>query len=150
MQNKMSFKLFATLAVFSASLMLSNQVNADSGTVYSPVDPNQEVKPVTPSAKENAPAASSSSTPPVKAPASPVKPKTPSESKPKTTEPKKPQKKKTHKKLLINQDLFNEASTQLVIMNDTDPGGGNAGHSDANLTAMVEMLSGSALYGRRK
>ncbi|WP_057895018.1 hypothetical protein [Lacticaseibacillus brantae] len=148
MQNKMSFKLFATLAVFSASLMFSSQVNADSGTVYSPVDPNQEVKPVTPSAQADVPASSSSSTPPPKAPAVPAESKAPSESKPKA--PARPKKTKSHKKLLINQDLFNEASTQLAIMNDTDPGGGNGGHSDANLTAMVEMLSGSALYGRRK
>lgn len=146
MENKKKIVVLGTLVLFSTALLLQEDVSFANDTIYSPVDPNQEVKPVAPSDVPEE-KTTESSVPVVRTESSSKE-----QPKAKKQTPKKETEKKTmkRKKLYLDEAFFtNDFNHQAIALNGGSSGGGQ-GHSEAQLTETLKLLSGVAIYGRRK
>lgn len=140
MENSKKIILIGSVVLFSTSLMMSDHVSAE-GPIYNPVDPNQRVEPLAPSQKETTESSVEKA----------VVETEPSETEEKPVQAEKPTQKKTmkRKKRYLTDSFFSNESNQFFTMNGDDTGGDGSSHKQ-ELTETLQVLSGVALYGRKK
>ncbi|MDU5335447.1 hypothetical protein [Enterococcus sp.] len=147
MENKKKMIIMGTIALFSTSLLFQNTSLADD--VFSPINPNQKVKPVE----------SSSSTPETTESSVEVASMEPDRTTDSSTEKqskKQPEKKSAkeqtvkRKKRYLDDSFFSNESNQFTTLNSSGTPGGSDDFTDARLAETMKVLSGIALYGRKK
>lgn len=146
MGNKKKMIIMGTIALFSTSLLFQHTSLADD--VFSPVNPNQKVKPVEQS--NTTPETASSSV--EIASMEPEGTKSSVSEKPSKKPPKKKSAKEKHvkrKKRYLDDSFFSNEDNQFAALNNGSSGGADD-LADAQLVETMKVLSGIALYGRKK
>lgn len=138
--------IMGTIALFSTSLLFQRTSLADD--VFSPINPNQKVEPVEPSSTTPESTASSveiASMEPEKTKDS-VSEKSNKKQPEQNAAKKKPVKRK---KRYLDDSFFSNSSNQFITLNNGAPGGADD-LADSQLVETMKVLSGIALYGRKK
>lgn len=146
MENKKKMIIMGTIALFSTSLLFQNTSLADD--VFSPINPNQKVKPIE----------SSSTTQETTASSVEIASMEPEGTKDSVSE--KPSKKQSEKRAVkeksvkrkkryLDDSFFSNESNQFTNLNNGTSGGADD-LSGAQLVETMKILSGIALYGRKK
>lgn len=146
MENKKKMIIMGTIALFSTSLLFQNTSLADD--VFSPINPNQKVKPIESSSTTQETTASSVEI----ASMEPEGTKDSVSEKPSKKQPEKKavkEKSVKRKKRYLDDSFFSNESNQFTTLNNGTSGGADD-LSGAQLVETMKVLSGIALYGRKK